>query len=335
MLRPESALLLAGVALLLTSAASPATVSPTAGAVPAAENPAWLGVYIQELTIPLAKALGAEDRQGVLVSDVAEQSPAAEAGMEAEDLILSVDGKPVPHTTALIDAIRSKEPGEKISIVALRSGQEISLEAALAEQPLSWARPRPHRPDFERRLLDGKHPSNIVLPQRFRLGVRVAPLEKGLARYFESQPGKGVLVLHVMLASPAADAGIEPGDVILEINDAQVASPGDLRQALREAEDQHVRLVVLRDGEREQLEAQIEFDVSLHESWKKPRALRGELRKQRAEDEFRRHLRTFRERAREAPVIAREELRHLREELHELREKLRELEAKIRSELDD
>jgi serine protease Do len=104
----------------------------------------WLGVQIQPLTPELAEKFGLKDTRGILVSDVSENSPAAEAGMKRGDIILEFDGKRVEDPVHLRNGVAHTEPGKKVPVKIWRKGKEMVLNVKIEELPKEVAmRPAP------------------------------------------------------------------------------------------------------------------------------------------------------------------------------------------------
>ncbi|KPJ50694.1 hypothetical protein AMJ40_02075 [candidate division TA06 bacterium DG_26] len=164
----------------------------------------WLGVYIQELTGDLIEAL--QVKEGVLVTEVMTESPAEKGKMEAGDVIVEFNGKKIESIPQLQGAVSETSPGEVADVVVIRDGKEKKLRVEVGEMPDEVA--------FEDIEEEGK--------ERGWLGLIVAALDSEKARDFDVEVEEGVLVVEVELASPADEAGIMSGDVILEIEKRKV-----------------------------------------------------------------------------------------------------------------
>ena len=177
-----------------------------------------LGVSIQPITQELATALGLKDTDGVLIGDVTPDSPAARAGLKRGDVIRKVDNDTVHNPNTLRNKIALTEPGTEVNLTLLRDGKEQQVKVKLAE-----LRGEAAKPEGE----DGNRSEGA------RLGVSVQPLTPDIARQL-GVPGNvsGLVVSDVDPAGPAAEAGIQPGDVIVEANRQPVRSPADLQNAL-------------------------------------------------------------------------------------------------------
>jgi serine protease Do len=166
---------------------------------------AWLGVAIQKLTPDLAQSLSVEPARGALVAEVTQGSPAATSGIRPGDVITRFDGKEVDEHAALPMLVASTPVGRTVPVEVVRDGKERTFEVTLARQAADEA-----QDDTE------EHKGKWGLALR-----ELQPLERAQR---ELEPGAGVLVTGVAPDSPAAEAGIKAGDVILQVNRASVAT---------------------------------------------------------------------------------------------------------------
>jgi serine protease Do len=196
---------------------------------------AFLGVTIQPVTADIAKAFKLGKSEGALVADVSPNSPAERAGLKAGDVITKVDGQTVADSRALQLMIGQMKPGRTVRLSVNRDGTERDVTATLGEQPSendnSGSRAGGTSAD---RVLDG---------------VSVETLTPELAREFGlSRTMKGVLVRRVDPDSAAAAAGLERGDVILEVNRHPVETVEQLNRYINESNSDSTLLFVNRDG---------------------------------------------------------------------------------------
>lgn len=174
----------------------------------------WLGVSIQEITSDLAAALELRERQGILVGDVVDDSPADEAGLERGDIILRFDGQSVSSPSRLRNLVAVAGAQKRVEVVFLRDGKERSVDVKLGE-------------------LDSHQGSTTFDPDDGALGgLTVAPLDDSQRRTHQIPDAvtDGVIVTEVQPGSAAARAGFRSGDLILEINRKSVDSVQDLRR---------------------------------------------------------------------------------------------------------
>jgi Do/DeqQ family serine protease len=196
-----------------------------------------LGVGVQSLTPELAKALGLKDSRGVLINSVQPGSPAEKAGLRAGDVITALNGTPIDDPNALRNRIASTPPGTEVTLTVVRDGHEQQVQARLTSLSESKENANGVSPG---KGSEGGHP---------QLGISVAPLTPDLAKQLGLQAGAtGVVVAEVDPAGPGAEAGIQPGDLILEVNRQPVRSPGDIKAALQKSGSGPVLMLVAREG---------------------------------------------------------------------------------------
>ena len=198
----------------------------------------WLGVQIQGVDEDLASHLGLDKPRGALVGEVQPDSPAAAAGVEQGDVVLSFNGKPIDQVRQLSRTVAEVQPGSKAKIEVWRDGKEKTLDVQIAAMPAQdevasteEAAPAPGQP---------------------RLGLALAPIAPEQRDELGLKPGeKGVLVTEVVPDGPAEAKGLRAGDVILSIDRKPVAAPADVVAAIRKAHEtgaKSVLLFVSRDG---------------------------------------------------------------------------------------
>lgn len=193
-----------------------------------------LGVGIQAITSDLAKGLELKDVRGVLVNSVEAGGPAEQAGVHPGDIITAVNGKTVDDANALRNQVAGKAPGTELTLTILRDNHEQQLHARLTELPV------------EREAAASSGGSDS---RREQLGIRVEPLTAEQAARLGVRRGtEGVVVDDVDPSGPAADAGIQPDDVILEVNHQPVKSGAELRAALLRSNSRPALLLVNRGG---------------------------------------------------------------------------------------
>ena len=190
----------------------------------------YLGVMIQDITPALAKQFKLKDNSGALVGDVTADSPAEKAGLKSGDVIIDFDGKKVTDSRHLKLEVARVHPGESVPVKILRDGSTKTLEVTVKEQPGS-----------ERLAKNDK--ANGSDDNGTLNGVTVADLDSRARQQFDLPENvKGVVVTDVAPDSPAAEAGLRPGDVIQEINRKPVKS-ADEAVRLTEKTDEKVSLL--------------------------------------------------------------------------------------------
>ncbi len=206
----------------------------------------WLGVSVREMTPSLRQEYDLGDRNGLLITEVIPNSPADDAGLEEDDVILKYDGHAVEIAEAFSRMVRETTPGTKVELVIWRDGEEKKITVTIEKM-------KRRRPTFIRS--DGVH----IIMGRAQLGVRVQELNADLARYFDVAPNSGVLILEVLEDSPAASAGLKAGDVIVKVDDEPVRDPEALTDLLEDYEDGDVVTVeYVRRGQTGRVEVELE-----------------------------------------------------------------------------
>jgi S1-C subfamily serine protease len=276
----------------------------------------WLGVVLQPLTEDLKEAMDIdEDLRGVLISEVIDGSPADESGLDDGDIIIEIDGKETRTVSIVTRAIKNFEPGDKVKIVILRDGKKRVITATLGER---------EEQDYEVHIpkLEKIFKKSWVSTGGY-LGVRVEDISSDLGDYFGVDENEGVLVMDVVEDSPAEEAGIKAGDVILEVAGKEVKSSDKLVKYIRDHEPgEEVELLIKRKRRTQKVEAELGKAPGISKSFMRqveiPEALRYKIHKSDPEDfDYEIH--------RVYPDELREDLEKLREDLEELRKELREL----------
>ncbi len=165
----------------------------------------WLGVMIQGITPGLKDKLGLKDEKGALVGDVTDGGPADRAGIKRGDVIVSFGGKAVKESNDLPYMVASTPVGKTVTVKVIRKGQTKSLQVKIGE------------------LEEGEQPQEVGKAKTEpNLGMNVEQLTPEIARYFGFSETSGLVVVEVAADSPAAEAGVQPGDIILEVDQVPI-----------------------------------------------------------------------------------------------------------------
>jgi serine protease Do len=191
----------------------------------------WLGVAVQPVTAQLARSFGLDQAQGALVADVVAHGPADQAGIKRGDVIVNFDGKKIDDSSSLPALVASTPIGKTVPVEVVRDGKKTTLNVAIAKLADQTASVAPAQEKSEW----GLAMRNIRPEERQQMNLK---------------RNEGVLVQAVMPDSPAANAGIQPGDVILQINHVAVSSVKGVKdEAAKTKGDKPLLLLVRRaDG---------------------------------------------------------------------------------------
>ncbi|MGZ3536304.1 MAG: DegQ family serine endoprotease [Thermodesulfobacteriota bacterium] len=190
----------------------------------------WLGVSIQEVTPELAKSFALKEKKGALVAQMVPGSPAEKAGIEQGDVIVEFDGKEVASSKDLPLIVSSTPVGKSVTIKLSRNGKlfdrqvkvgEMEQKAEVANAPSS------HKP----------------------LGITVQNITPEIAQGLGLKREAGVVVTRVEPGSPAANAGIQTGDVIREVDRKPIKDVDDFVQKIEKSKDQENILLFLQRGQ--------------------------------------------------------------------------------------
>ena len=192
----------------------------------------WLGVEIQEVTPDLAQSFGLAKPEGALVASIDKDGPAAKSGLERGDVVLKFDGRDVHDEHELPVLVADTPINKKVPVEIVRNGKHQTLEVTvgeLKEAPVQTAK--------------AEEPGT-------NWGMQVGDITPEIASQFHLDIQKGVVVRHVSPDSPAADAGIQPGDLILEVNHDKVPTVNDFLAKAKAAKtgDKSALLLVERGG---------------------------------------------------------------------------------------
>jgi serine protease Do len=182
------------------------------------------------------KQLAPDTDEGIVVMGMLDNSPASKSGLRLGDVIVSVEGKTIKTARELKDSIALQPPGHVLALNIVRGKEHLSVkvqtEALPADAELAAAKPRPNT--------EAKSPV---------FGLSVQTMSADLAGQYGVAPGVGVVVTAVESDSPAAENGIQEGDVITDINRQRITSPQQFRQALKAANAKKgIKVYVKRNG---------------------------------------------------------------------------------------
>jgi serine protease Do len=189
----------------------------------------WLGVSVQDITEDLAKSLKLKDRNGALVTEVFEGDPADKAGIKQGDIIIEVDGKKVKDTHELLRFVAVLPVGKKAAVKVLREGQVKELQLTVAERE-------------EKKEVAGARGET-----KDTFGMSVQDITPEIAKQLGLSSTGGVIATKIREGSAADEAGLQPYDVILQVNRVKVGSVKDFqREISKKTADDRVLLLIRR-----------------------------------------------------------------------------------------
>lgn len=180
----------------------------------------YVGFTLQPIDETLARALKLKSTDGALVGDVVPNGPADKAGIKRGDAVVAVDGRGVKDNTEVRNLVANGQPGQGMTFGLLRNGEREEKTVTLAERPR------------ERGGQESRSERQPEAGQR-KIGLGVQDLTPDVAQQLGYKNEKGAVVVEVVPGSPADDAGLEPGDLIQEINRVPIRSAGDFERLAR------------------------------------------------------------------------------------------------------
>jgi len=192
-----------------------------------------IGVQVQNVTPELAKSFGMSEPKGALVAEVNPGSPAQKAGIHRGDIIIEFNGQPIHEMNELPRLVADVAPGSKATVKVLRNGKERTLKLTIVELT-------------DKRQAQAKEGG---AGEKTPLGLQVQNLNPNLARQYRLRDNKGVVVVQVEAGGPAAESGLRPGDMILEVNGTVVNTVKGYRAVIAKLKKESVaRFLIKRVG---------------------------------------------------------------------------------------
>ncbi|ACM19555.1 periplasmic trypsin-like serine protease lipoprotein DegP [Geotalea daltonii FRC-32] len=191
----------------------------------------WMGVSIQNVSPPIAKAFGLKEPKGALIADVIAGGPADKGGMKSGDIITSFDGKEIKTANDLSRVVAGTAVGKEIKGTAIRDGKEIPFTMKVEE-------------------LTEERTASKALPPLHGFGMKLEDMTPKLREQLKSEEKTGVVVVDVEPGSFADDAGIKPGDVVREINRKPVKNLAEYRAEAEKIKKGEPILLLLKRGKQ-------------------------------------------------------------------------------------
>jgi serine protease Do len=197
----------------------------------------WLGVRIQQVTADIAESLGLHEPDGALVAGVTPKGPADKAHIQNGDIILTFNGQALHEMRTLPRVVAETPIDRQVPVEIWRGGKKQTIQVVVAEMPddtKAAAAVKPHAPA-----------ANPSVDFSY-LGMKLAPLNDTTRAKYKIDAGqKGIVITDVTPEGTAADHGLKPGDVVVEVQQAAVATPADLQRRLDDARKDGKKSVLL------------------------------------------------------------------------------------------
>ena len=190
----------------------------------------WLGVFIQDVDDAISKNLKLPDRQGALVTDIVDGSPAEKAGFKIKDVIINFSGNKIRNSSHLKNVVSSTRPKTIPNVKIIRDGKEKFLKVELVELP---------NEDEIYARNSSSSPSS--------LGMRVENINQAiLNRFGLDNVDNGVIVIDILNSSIASESGIMVGDIISRVGDSEISSVSEFKSAINQLKDQESVLFLIK-----------------------------------------------------------------------------------------
>jgi S1-C subfamily serine protease len=191
----------------------------------------WLGAKLQAVTLEIAESLNLKRPVGALVSAVASKSPAARGGLRTGDLVTEVDGQPIDDPNAFDYRFATKALGGQTQVAIIRGGREVKVSIPLETAP------------------EGPREEAVIKVRSPLLGAKVVNLSPAVAEELRlDYSTEGVVVIDVESGSLAQSFGFQRGDIVVNVNNAEIATMRDLLRAISQPL-RLWRLTIVRGGQ--------------------------------------------------------------------------------------
>ena len=208
----------------------------------------WLGVHVKD--IPERRLNNLKLEYGLEVIKVYKDSPAEEAGLQVEDILLKINDTPLEKVSNLSDIIGNMDIDDKVKISYIRNGEELEAAAIMSKR------------DRKIIVLDGKHKDLRYFASHEKhawLGVSTTKLTNQLRQFFNVPDYLGVLVKEVKEDSPAEKSGIKAGDIIIRVDRREIEDHNDLIRAINRYDPgEEVEIKIIRDKSEETIKVTLE-----------------------------------------------------------------------------
>lgn len=204
----------------------------------------WVGMMAQDLDADLAHYFKVPSSQGALVSEVVPNGPASKASIQNGDVVTEFDHHPIDGASSLKSLVGKSKAGSVIPVGIVREGQAHTIKVSIQEQP-GPKEPEPTAQQAGRAAQSHAHPPSF--------GLAVEDVPQDISHFLHLPSRQGTLVVGVNPGSPAFDAGIGPGDIILSANRVEVHGAHDFTRLTKSIKDQDVAVLYVQRGPTERL----------------------------------------------------------------------------------
>jgi serine protease Do len=197
----------------------------------------WLGVMIQDVDEDLAHSFGLDKAEGILISQVTGNSPAQRAGLNEGDVIIRLNNRKLSDVSDLRNRIAMLAPDSRITLDVIRDGRSKKIKVTIGEQPSDFSQVT--------RLHNRKNsPATLE-----KMGMSLQELTSELAEQFGYEKGQGVIITRVAPDSPADRVGLQPGQLIEQVDKVRVRTLAELKKAIKKARNSKQILLRVRAGD--------------------------------------------------------------------------------------
>jgi len=193
---------------------------------------AWIGIGIQDLTQDLRRQFGVSDKEGVLINKIFPDGPAEKAGLKIGDIVKEIDGQKVRNSRELVQYVLRKEVGQEVRLKIIRNGKEMTIPVKTGQMP-------------------GEVKAEAEVPEIKKewFGLRVEEITPQLAQRWGITADRGVVIVEVEPGSAGHNAGLQPGDVIFEVNRKKIEDINHYERTIEGANRKEgVLLLINRKG---------------------------------------------------------------------------------------
>ena len=192
----------------------------------------WVGIGLQDLTPELMSSFNLKEKEGALIGQVYEGSPAEKAALKVGDLIINIDGVNIKNSQDVVREVLKKQVGQKIKMEVLREGKKTEIYVTTGEMPAEMGEPKAAQPE-----------------KKEWFGLHITSISPEIAKQLGLKAVDGVVVDTVDAGSIAQEAGLRRGDVILEVNRQRIKNETDYFKAMGDTKaGQGILLLVNRGG---------------------------------------------------------------------------------------